>query len=150
MRSWDGQRTTAIAAELGCHPQTVRERVARFNAEGLAGLGDRPGAGRKPRITEAERSTGIALIVTPPPGRLTRDSGGALAARVEEREAHWPRDARTAAARARGIRIGRSQVRRILLAERVRWRQSRSWATSTDPDFSPKGRRSSRWIPTHP
>jgi hypothetical protein len=26
VRSWDGRRTTAIAHELGCHPQTVRER----------------------------------------------------------------------------------------------------------------------------
>jgi hypothetical protein len=34
--------------------------------------------------------------------------------------------------------VGRSQVRRILLAERVRWRRTRSWATSTDPDFAPK------------
>src|SRR5690242_18484924 len=41
--SWDGARTSAIAAQLGCHMQTVRERLARFNAEGLDGLGDRPG-----------------------------------------------------------------------------------------------------------
>src|SRR5690349_8957871 len=52
VRSWDGLRTTAIAAELGCQPQTVRERLARFNADGLDGLGDRPGAGRKRRLTE--------------------------------------------------------------------------------------------------
>src|SRR5215210_6452460 len=61
-RSWDGLRTKAIAEELGCHPQTVRERFHRFNEEvGLDGLGDRPGAGRKPRITETERS----LIISP-------------------------------------------------------------------------------------
>jgi transposase len=148
--SWEGLRTTAIVAELGCHPQTVRERLARFNAEGVDGLGDRPGAGRKPRITEAERSTVLALVATPPPGRPVRDAGGELAARDEEREAHWTLDALTAAAQDRGIRIGRSQVRRIFLAERVRWRPSRSWATSTDPEFSPKGRRSSRSTPTHP
>jgi hypothetical protein len=51
--SWDGDRTSTIAARLGCHLQTVRERLARFDAEGLDGLGDRPGAGRKRRITEA-------------------------------------------------------------------------------------------------
>lgn len=39
-RSWDGARTSQIAAELYCHPQTVRERIKRFNAEGLDGLGD--------------------------------------------------------------------------------------------------------------
>ena len=48
---------------------------------------------------------------------------------------------------AEGIAVGRSQVRRILLAERVRWRRTRSWATSTDPDFAPKGRRSSPATP---
>src|SRR5215204_1948060 len=69
-RSWDGLRTTAIAAELGCHPQTVRERILRFNVEGIDGLGDRPGAGRKPRLTEAERSQVIALVATDPPGKL--------------------------------------------------------------------------------
>src|SRR5215213_1799653 len=62
--SWDGWRTTTIAAELGCHPQTVRERIERFNAEGIDGLGDRPGAGRKPRLKETERSTIISLVAT--------------------------------------------------------------------------------------
>ena len=38
-----------------------------------------------------------------------------------------------------GIQVGRSQVRRILRAEKVRWRRTRSWATSTDPEFAPKG-----------
>ncbi len=28
---WDGLRTTQIAQELGCHPQTVRERIHRFD-----------------------------------------------------------------------------------------------------------------------
>src|SRR5215216_3569646 len=71
-RSWDGRRTAAIAAELGCHPRTVRERLARFNAAGLDGLGDRPGPGRKPRLTEAERSAVVALVAADPPGRLVR------------------------------------------------------------------------------
>ena len=29
-RSWDGLRTSAIAVELGCHQETVRERLSRF------------------------------------------------------------------------------------------------------------------------
>ena len=39
VRSWAGLRSGAIAAELRCHPQTVREWVARFNAEGRCGFG---------------------------------------------------------------------------------------------------------------
>jgi transposase len=112
--SWSGLRTTRIASELGCHPQTVRERIHRFDAEGMDGLGDRPGAGRKARITEAERSWIIWLVATDPPGRLVRGAGGELEARDEEKEAHWTLDALTAASREHGITIGRSQVRRIL------------------------------------
>jgi transposase len=113
--SWSGLRARAIAAQLGCHPQTVRERIHRFNAEGIDGLGDRPGAGRKPRLTETERCSWIiSLVATDPPGRLVRGAGGELEARDEQKEAHWTLDALTAAAREHGITIGRSQVRRIL------------------------------------
>jgi transposase len=65
-----GLRTAKIAEELGCHPKTVRKRLHRFNAEGLEGLGDRPGAGRKPRITEDERSKIIALVSKDQPAKL--------------------------------------------------------------------------------
>src|SRR5215216_4334877 len=94
-RSRDGLRTTRIAEELGCHPQTVRERFHRFNAEGLDGLGDRPGAGRKPRITEQERSKIIAVVYKEPPGRVLN----------EPEAAYWTLDALTEAARAMGIRV---------------------------------------------
>src|SRR5712692_9559496 len=76
VRSWEHKRTTSIAQELGCHPQTVRERITRFNAEGLEGLGDRPGAGRKPRLTEQERGRIIALARSDPPGKLVRRDPG--------------------------------------------------------------------------
>ena len=102
--SWDGLGVAEIAARIGCHENKVRRWLHRFNAAGLDGLGDRSGAGRKRRITEAQRSHIIA--------------------------------------------VGRSQVRRILLAEKVRWRRTRSWATSTDPEFAPKGPAS--WSSTPP
>ena len=143
VRSWDGLRTTEIARELQCHPQTVRERLVRFHTEGVDGLGDRRGPGRKPRLTEAERSVIIGLVATPPPGRLITPADGALVAADPEREAHWTLDALTAAAQERGIQVQRSQVRRILLREGARWRRPRAWATSTDPEFVPKGRPSS-------
>lgn len=140
-RSWDGLRSTAIAAEVGCHPQTVRERIARFNVEGLGGLGDRPGPGRTPRLTEAERGAIIALTRSAPPGKLIRQPDGTLAARDEGHPAHWTLDTLTAAAQARGIAVARSQVRRILLREGVPWRKPHSWAASEDPNFVPKGRK---------
>src|SRR3712207_621825 len=78
--SWDGLRVPAIAAALGCSQKAVRYRLARFAADGLDGLGDRPGAGRKPRIGQAQRSRLIALVANPPPGRLERYGAGEISA----------------------------------------------------------------------
>lgn len=147
--SWAGWKTTRIAAALRCHPQTVRERLVRFNAEGVDGLGDRPGAGRKPRLTETERGVIIALARSTPPGRPVT-VGDRLAAADLDGDAHWTLEALTEAVRAAGVRVARSQVRRILLREGVRWRHTRSWTTSPDPEFAPKGRRSSRSTPAPP
>ena len=148
--SWEGTPTKAIAAELGCHPQTVRERLHRFNTNGLDGLGDRPGSGRRPRLTETERGRIVAMARTQqPPGRLTRQPGGTLDAEQEGGPAHWTLNSLTETLRAEGIVVGRSQVRRIMLAEGVRWRRTRSWTTSRDPEFVPKGHASSASTPPH-
>jgi transposase len=147
VRSWDGLRTAAIAEELSCHPQTVRERLLRFNAEGLDGLGDRPGSGRRPRLSEAERGVILSLVAADPPGRLVRQPHGELAADDERGPSRWTLDALADAARAHGIAVRRSQVRRIFLAAGARWRETRSWTVSRDPEFGPKGRRSSPSTP---
>ena len=147
--SWERLRVPAIASALHCHPQTVRERLVRFNAEGVDGLGDRPGAGRKPRLTEPERGVIIAVARSTPPGRPVR-VGDRLVAEELDEDAHWTLDALTAAVRAEGVVVARSQVRRILLKEGVRWKHPRSWTTSPDPEFAPKGRRSSRSTPAPP
>jgi transposase len=97
-RSWDGLRTVAIAQELGCHPQTVREWLLRFNAEGLDGLGDRPGPGRKPRLSESERDVIVGLVATDLPGRLVRQPHGELEADDERGPARWTLDALAGAA----------------------------------------------------
>src|SRR5258706_9910303 len=66
VRSWDVQRTRQIAEELGCNPQTVRERLHAFNERGVDGLGMQPGSGRKPRLTQLDRSMILALVQLPP------------------------------------------------------------------------------------
>ena len=78
--SWDGVTVPAIAAEVGCHENTVRRWLHRFNAADLDGLGNRPGSGRKRRITEAQRSAIIALARSVSPGQLARDGAGELSA----------------------------------------------------------------------
>jgi predicted ArsR family transcriptional regulator len=46
--SLHGLPAAQIAALLDCHPATVRRWISRFNAEGMAGLADRPRCGRPP------------------------------------------------------------------------------------------------------
>ena len=115
----------------------MRERFHRFNEEGLDGLGDGAGAGRKPRITEQERSEIIALVSKEPPGRLLTESDGVMRVEDETKAAYWTLDALAEAAGGMGIRVSRSQVRRILLREGIRWRDIRPWAQSSDPEFVP-------------
>ncbi len=117
---------------------------------GLDGLEDLGGQGRKRRITEAERSRVIGLVQQPPPGRLTVQADGELAAVDEAGPPQWTLDALAAETQRLGIEVGRSQVRRILLAEGVRWRRTRSWARSKDPDFEGKGPGSSSSTPARP
>ncbi|MEK2491073.1 helix-turn-helix domain-containing protein [Kitasatospora purpeofusca] len=148
--SWAGSTVPAIAAELGCSQKTVRCWLHRFNRDGLEGLEDRGGQGRRRRITEAERSRVIALVKQPPPGRLTVRAGGDPEAEDPAGPPEWTLDALAERARAGGIEIGRSQVRRILLAEGVRWRRTRSWIRSKDSDFEGKGRGSSACTPARP
>jgi len=145
--SWGGLGVPAIAAKTGCHENTVRRWLHRFNAAGVDGLGNRPGCGRKRRITEAERSQVIALARSVPAGRLARDAAGVLSAEDERGPGQWTLDTLARSARDAGIQAGRSQVRRILLAEKVRWRRTRSWTASTDPEFAPKGPASWSSIP---
>ncbi len=134
VESWAGKTPDQIAGDLQCHPQTVRLHVARFNQQGIDGLGVQPGSGRKPRLTEADRSGIVALPSQPPPGRLVTQRDGTMVARDE----------------SGGIRVKRSQIRRILLSEGVRWRQTHSWGTPRDKDFVPKEQRSSPTTPSHP
>jgi transposase len=149
-RSWDGEQVEAIAKELQYSPQTVRRRLQRFDAEGIEGLGDRPKPGRPRRLTTQDDSKLIALVRQAPPGRLVRRRDGTLVAREEEGEAQWSLNALARAAKEAGIVVKRSQIRRILLRERVRWRHTHSWATPHDKDFVPKERRSSPTTPNHP
>jgi transposase len=147
--SWAGLRVPAIADELRCSQKTVRRWLHRFNRFGLEGLEDLGGQGRKRRITEAERSRIIAPVKQLPPGRLEVQPSNEMWA-DEDGPAEWTLDALAAAARELGIQVGRSQVRRILLAEGVRWRRTRSWTRSKDADFEGKGRGSSSCTPARP
>ena len=69
-----------------------------------------------------------------------------MVARDEKGAAQWSLNALVQAANKAGIAVKRSQIRRILLREGVRWRNTHSWNTPRDKDFVPKGQRSSPTI----
>jgi transposase len=145
--SWDGASVPDLAQRLGCHPKTVYKWLHRFNTNGIDGLADLPRPGVPRRISEHQRGRIIALARSQPPGRLHQGGEGLQAPDPPQAQATWTLDTLAQAAQAEGMRVGRSQVRRILLAEGTRWRRTRSWATSTDPDFAPKEHRSSPATP---
>ena len=72
-----------IAELLDCHPATVRRWTGRFNAEGLAGLADRPRPGRprpgRPRLGGRQLTSRIAALLQCPgpwtPPRIRRYLG---------------------------------------------------------------------------
>jgi transposase len=53
---FDGHSRLLAAQAGGMDRQTLRDWVHRYNADGLAGLADRPRPGRQPRLAEAQRS----------------------------------------------------------------------------------------------
>src|SRR3712207_9512199 len=59
--------TRAEAARLaGMERQALRDAVVRYNAEGLAGVHDRPRPGSKPRLDEARRAALRQLVLDGP------------------------------------------------------------------------------------
>jgi transposase len=58
----EGKSRTEAAISCGMDRQTLRDWVHRYNAEGLAGLTDRPHTGRRPWLTAAQEAE-IARIV---------------------------------------------------------------------------------------
>jgi transposase len=66
----EGMSRAEAARLAGMERQALRDAVVRYNAEGLAGLHDRPKPGRPPRLGEAEQAALAARVFRgPDPGR---------------------------------------------------------------------------------
>ena len=66
----EGSSREEAARHAGMDRQTLRDWVHRYNAEGLAGLRDRPRSGRRPRLTpEQEAELAAAVERGPDPDR---------------------------------------------------------------------------------
>lgn len=127
-----GQRVPAIAREVHLGQDTVRLWLKRFNAEGRAGLEDRPRSGAPPLYTPEEVGLVIATSLTDPQtlgqpfGCWTLDR---LVAYVTEEK---------------NLPIKRSRVSEILIAEGLRWRTQETWfgeraAAPSLPEEAPPG-----------
>jgi transposase len=62
----EGKTRTEAAESCGMDRQTLRDWVHRYNESGIAGLANRPGAGRKPALTTAQMSELKAITLAGP------------------------------------------------------------------------------------
>jgi transposase len=62
----DGMSRAEAARLAGMERQALRDAVVRYNAEGLAGLHDRPKPGRPQRLSEAEQAALAARVFAEP------------------------------------------------------------------------------------
>ena len=129
----------AIAARLGIGQDVVRQWLKRFNAAGLAGLADKPRAGRPPTYSPEQVGEMIATALTHP-----QDLGQPFGCWTFQRLARYLNE-------AKGIGVKASRLHEILSREGLRWRTQETWfGARVDPDFAQKRGRSRPSIPTPP
>ena len=77
----EGSKEEDVAAKLGVSLNTVSLWSKRFEEDGLAGLADKAGRGRKAFLPVDKVRQAITTVTQPPPGRQrwsTRSMGAAL------------------------------------------------------------------------
>ncbi len=80
----------AEAARLaGMERQALRDAVGRCNAEGLAGLRNRPHPGPRPRLDDARRAPLRQVVIDGPDAEATGLSAWTLSDLCREVEARW-------------------------------------------------------------
>ena len=62
----EGMDRTSAARLAGMDRQTLRDWVHRYNAEGIAGLCNRPAPGRRPKLTEGQMAALKAVVLAGP------------------------------------------------------------------------------------
>jgi len=122
------------ASEAGCRagyksPQMGPLWVRRFNADGLAGLADRPRPGRNPTHSEEVKSKLVALALQKP-----RSLGYPFALWTLER-------LQTAFEEREHVHLSDSTIWTWMAAEGFSWKRQQSWfheADKHDPEFVEK------------
>jgi transposase len=135
-RAGRGEMPPMIAAALGVDVETVRRRIHRFNAEGLAALDDRRRSGRPATYSSDAVAAVIAAALTNP-----RTLDLPFAAWTLDRLAAYLLE-------HKGIAMRRSRIGEILLVEGLRWRRHETWfGERVDPEFAEKRAASRRSTP---
>ena len=126
----EGQTNAAIARRLGICADTVRKWRARYCAEGLPGLADRPRPGRQ-RIFPATAEAEVKALAC----ALPAETGVPLS--------RWSAAELAAEAVTRGLvpTVSASTVGRWLAADAIRPWRHHSWIFPRDPDFAVKAAR---------
>src|SRR4051812_39220076 len=131
----EGRRPRAIARELRCAAQTVRNGIRAFNAAGLAALtaGSSRPRSAAPVLGAAERERlergGLRTILHQPP----RAFGHARST--------WTLDLLARAAHGHGLSptvLSGETIRQALLRLGVGRKRAERWLTSPDPAYAPK------------
>src|SRR4051794_20409443 len=136
LASAEGRRPRAIARDLRCAVQTVRNGVRAFNAAGLAAGSSRPRSAAPvlgeaepaPVLGEAERERLRAILHQPP-----RAFG--------HPRSTWTLDLLAREAHGQGLSpavLSGETIRQALLRLGVGWKRAKRWLTSPDPAYAQK------------
>src|SRR5579859_6394187 len=122
-----GQSPPEIAKQLEVSERLVRNRLHRFNEQGLLGLEEAPRSGRPMTYTPEEVSEILQTALSHP-----RELGEDYATWTLDRLVDYLH-------RVKGIRMKRSRISEIFIAEGLSWRHEESWfGERVDPDFARK------------
>src|SRR5215212_6086130 len=130
LASAEGRRPRAIARDLRCATQTVRNGIRAFNAGGLAALtaGSSRPKSAAPVLGAAELERLRAVLHQPP-----RAFGHARST--------WTLDLLAREAHGQGLSpavLSGETIRQALLRLGVGWRRAKRWLTSPDPAYAQK------------
>lgn len=128
----DGMDRGQAARQAGMDRQTLRDRVIRFNAEGVAGLRDRPKSGRPPWLDEGQLATLKALILRGP----DPERDGVSTWRAKDL-------CRIVEARF-GVRYAENGMLRLLHDLGLSWQKARPIHPGTDPQAQARFKKNSR------
>jgi len=124
------ERAPAIAHELGCDDQTVRNVIKGFNTNGLAVL--KEGSSRPHRLRTTFSEEGIQQLKEVL-HRSPRDFG-------KERSI-WTLELAAQVSFEQGIiatEVSDESVRRALKRLKTHWKRAKHWITSPDPQYQQK------------